>query len=167
MTYALIDPNQKVCQIVAETFIVAPPFTFVECDPDANTSWVYVNGAVVPPPPEDIEVVRARVAQMVDASASASLNALRTEYPAWERETWAQQAEEAQKIASGGAPATCVLLQQIATQRGMPIEELVSRIISNATAYKTLTGYVVGRRYALHQQVASASTLEQLAAISW
>jgi hypothetical protein len=56
MKYALISPgeNDRLCQVEADPFCVAPPLHWVECADDVSSSTHrYVEGAfaLIPPPP--------------------------------------------------------------------------------------------------------------------
>jgi len=78
--------------------------------------------------------------------ASLLLDVAKPYLPA-ERETWKTQEEEANQFqADSNAP--CVMIREMATQRGITIGELVTKILDNASAFRLATGDILGRQQA-------------------
>ncbi|MFV0422051.1 hypothetical protein [Oleidesulfovibrio sp.] len=130
--------------------------------PDANGYPV----AVTPPPPPAptrAELYTAKQAEIRDG-AETILTRLATEYGALERQTWDQQAAEADALqANPDAPAP--LVRAIAAARGMPVADLASRILANRTAWVAVSGHVVGQRLAYQDALEATASLAEDAAI--
>lgn len=108
-------------------------------DGDGHPVWV-------PIPPLDLQILTARKRAEIDAASVAALAQVRSEYPDYEQLSWERQEREAR---DGGGP----LIHAIADARGLPLEELINRIIAKADAYQTAAGVVIGRRQALRDQI--------------
>ncbi|MFV0421390.1 hypothetical protein, partial [Oleidesulfovibrio sp.] len=130
--------------------------------PDANGYPV----AVTPPPPPAptrAELYTAKQAEIRDG-AETILTRLATEYGALERQTWDQQAAEADALqANPDAPAP--LVRAIATARGMPLADLASRILANRTAWVAVSGHVVGQRLAYQDALEATKNMDDAQAV--
>ena len=111
--------------------------------------------AWVPIPPPDLPTLAIRQRAAVDAASVAALDQVRSDYPDYEQLSWERQEREAR---DGGGP----LIQAIADARGLPLEELINRIIAKADAYQQAAGVVIGRRQALRDQIDAIEADEDL-----
>ncbi len=115
------------------------------------------------PPPTLAEARAAKYAE-ITAAADACLAPYAAEYGLYERQTWDQQASEAQALmADASAPAP--LVRAMASARGMDALELAGRILAYAAAWKVLAGGVIGQRQALWGRVNEAVTTEAVQAV--
>lgn len=111
------------------------------------------------------DVKSLRTAEIV-AAAEAALAALAESYPRLEVATWSQQIAEAQAI-SGDAAVETPMLSAISTSSGISKEELAASILAKATAYKSAAGAIVGKRLALTEAIAQATTALDVLAVTW
>jgi hypothetical protein len=110
-----------------------------------------------PPAPTRAELYTAKQAEIRDG-AESMLTALATEYAPLERQTWDQQAAEAEALqADADAPAP--LVRAIAAARGVPVGELAQRIIANREAWVKISGYVVGQRLAYQDALEATAAI--------
>jgi hypothetical protein len=125
--------------------------------PDENGCPVAITPAA-PPAPTRAELYTAKQAEIRDG-AEAMLTALAAEYAPLERQTWDQQAAEAEALqADADAPAP--LVRAIAATRGMPVGELAARILANRTAWVAVSGHVVGQRLAYQDALEATQGLD-------
>jgi hypothetical protein len=127
--------------------------------PDENGCPVAVTPAA-PPAPTRAELYTAKQTEIRDG---AMLTALAAEYAPLERQTWDQQAAEAEALqADADAPAP--LVRAIAVTRGMPVGELAARILANRTAWVAVSGHVVGQRLAYQDALEATRGLDDVQA---
>ena len=81
-----------------------------------------------------------------------------------EKASWPQQTAEAQALETD-PDAAAPLVRAIAASRGMPVADLALRIRNNAATWMVLSGYAVGRKGALLDAIAAATTVEAVDAI--
>ncbi|WP_051363938.1 hypothetical protein [Oleidesulfovibrio alaskensis] len=125
--------------------------------PGENGCPVAVTPAA-PPAPTRAELYTAKQAEIRDG-AESMLTALAAEYAPLERQTWDQQAAEAEALqADADAPAP--LVRAIAATRGMPVGELAARILANRTAWVAVSGHVVGQRLAYQDALEATQGLD-------
>lgn len=89
--------------------------------------------------------------------------------PAIERESWKKQETEARAYVADSAAQT-PLIDALAETRGVDKAELVSRIITKADLFATISGQLIGKRQALEDAVNAlpeTATPEDIAAITW
>lgn len=149
---------------------VAPP-------PILDGQWVRFDRGqwVVDTIPEPVPVIlpvlslaeqKALKTAEIDLAVNAAMSPILSVYSAAERDTWAIQEAEAVAWAANPAAAT-PMLTAIATQRGMPIADVVSNVFSKAAAFKSLAGATFGKRKAKIDLIDAATTAEELSAITW
>lgn len=100
-----------------------------------------------------------------NALAEAALAGIVNAYPAAERISWNKQEEEA-KLLQSDPQASTPLLSGIANARGIPLADLATRVLANATAFVTISAQVFGLRQKYEDQIDDAATLTDLAAIA-
>lgn len=116
------------------------------------------------------ELRAMRLADISD-SANARLSELSAAYPAFELQSWAQQAREAEALAADQSSAA-PLLSAIATARGLTVVELSARVRAKVAAYAEASGQIIGQRQALEDALMAVDLLAQdaaaqLEAIQW
>lgn len=110
-----------------------------------------------PPAPTRAELYTAKQTEIRDG-AEAMLTALAAEYAPLERQTWDQQAAEAEALqADADAPAT--LVRAIAAARGMTVADLAARILANRRAWVEISGHVVGQRLAYQDALEATAAI--------
>ena len=76
-----------------------------------------------------------------------------------------KQFSEARAYAAD-ATAPAPLLSALAEARGIPLPDLVERVIAKADAFAVASGSVIGRRQALEDRLDACTTLEEVQAIA-
>lgn len=84
--------------------------------------------------------------------------------PAFEQESWTQQAREAEAWAADNNAGT-PLLAGIAAARGVPLDQLRQKALSKSRAYTALTAAVAGQRQALEDAVAACADVAAVEAV--
>lgn len=117
-----------------------------------------------PKVPETLPEHRAAKLTALNAACDASLAAMTGGYPQAELLTFDKQEAEARAYLSDPATAT-PLLSALATGRGIPLNELVLRVIAKADAFAVASGQIIGQRQALEDSLDAAETIEDVQAI--
>lgn len=120
---------------------------------------------VSPPAPVDIKTVRLAAISTINQHYQSKADAEAGKYPDFEVVTWADQEAEALVYqawdGTGAAPDT-PLLSGIATARGLSVTDLATRVIANATAWRSLAPVLIGERQAKIDAVALAATPDEI-----
>ena len=139
------------------------------CAPDANVDdvahWQEVAASLPEPTPEEL-LAKARAVKLaeINAATDAVLRTLTATYPASELLTFDKQETEARAyLADSTAPTP--LLTALAVGRGITLADLAGRVIAKADAFAAASGYVIGQRQALEDQLDAAQTVEAVQAI--
>ena len=139
---------------------------FAEGNRDYAEYLEWLASGNTPQPVEEPSLADAKIAKQAEVTnnADAFLSSMATEYGAYEKLTWDQQALEADAIlADPDAPAP--LVRAIAQARGMSALEMAQRIAANRAQWVALSGAVVGKRLAYQDALDAAQTVEEVAAI--
>lgn len=161
---ALIEGQADGRQIVAgadglPTLAAPPPTPFHRWD---GTAWALDESqkqAV-------ISAEKSAKLAEINQKAQAFVNELAKydETPAFERDTWLEQAKEARAwFADKSAPTPT--LDLIAQMRGVPQDLLRQKAYEKALAYQQVAAIVAGQRQAYEDKLNAAETLEQVQAI--
>lgn len=102
----------------------------------------------------------------INAECQKAVAALAADYPDSEVQSWPQQVKEATALAAD-AGADAPLMTAIATERGLPVAELASRVLDKMNAYAAASGSLIGRRQAAEDLIDVAATPEDVAGIVW
>lgn len=94
------------------------------------------------------------------------LLALSSPYCACEKETWFKQEREARAWLLDNTTST-PMLSAIATGRGIPIEDIVSKVMENVNLFETISGSILGQQQALLDALQDATTEEEISSIQW
>lgn len=117
----------------------------------------------VPPVPTFKEAKAAKLSE-INKAADKIMAALISTYPDREISTFDKQEAEARAyMADPTAPTP--LLSALAKARGLSMDELVKRVIAKADAFAVASGYIIGQRQALEDQLDTCKTLEEVQSI--
>ncbi len=116
--------------------------------------------------PEPLEPLRAAARARVNAAYNQATDALAAGYPYRERESWHVQVSEAQALLANAGAAT-PWIDMAAAQRGIDRQDLAQRIHANDQQYRVIHGTLSGTRQALEDQIAAATTAQDIEAINW
>lgn len=117
----------------------------------------------VPPVPTFKEAKAAKLSE-INKAADKIMAALISTYPDREISTFDKQEAEARAyMADPTAPTP--LLSALAKARGLSMDELVKRVIAKADAFAAASGYIIGQRQALEDQLDTCKTLEEVQSI--
>ena len=117
----------------------------------------------VPPVPTFEEAKAAKLSE-INKAADKIMAALISTYPDREISTFDKQEAEARAyMADPEAPTP--LLSALAKARGISMDELVKRVIAKADAFAAASGYIIGQRQALEDQLDTCKTLEEVQSI--
>lgn len=134
-------------------------FAYAEAHPECVTE----EQPYVPPVPTLEEVKTAKLSE-INAAADRAIATLTATYPDREISTFDKQEAEARAyMADPTAPTP--LLSALAKARGLSMDELVKRVIAKADAFATASGYIIGQRQALEDQLDTCKTLEEVQSI--
>lgn len=129
--------------------------------PQSGEGWAYEAGPppAVQGPLPPLDQLAAAKRREIHAEARRRRDALVPTYPDHERETWDQQAREAERYAADAAAAeadpsaTVPLLAAIAGQRGLPLADMVAKVQAKALAFAAAGGAVIGAQQGLEDQL--------------
>ena len=86
-------------------------------------------------------------------------------YPDREIRTFDKQESEARAYAAD-ATASTPLLSALAQARGIPLSELVERVLAKADAFAVASGSIIGQRQKLEDRLDACTTLEEVQGIT-
>jgi hypothetical protein len=114
----------------------------------------------IPPVPTLEEAKAAKLAE-INTAANKTIAALTTTYPDREISTFDKQEAEARAyMADPEAPTP--LLSALAKARDIDMDELVKRVIAKADAFAAASGYIIGQRQALEDQLDACRTVKEV-----
>jgi hypothetical protein len=113
-----------------------------------------------------LEAAKAERLSAINTECDKVLAAIKATYPQGEVESWAQQVKEAEALAVD-TQAAAPLLSAIATYRGLSVTELAARVSAKAAAYAAVSGSIIGKRQALEDALTTATTPEEVFAVTW
>lgn len=112
-----------------------------------------------------LEEVKSAKLSEINAAADRAIATLTATYPDREISTFDKQESEARAYAAD-ATASTPLLSALATARGIPLPDLVERVLAKADAFAVASGSIIGRRQALEDQLDACTTLEEVQGIT-
>ena len=140
---------------------------YLNCPDDAthiiNNEPVTIIPEVVPPTLEEAQ--GAKYAEIRTAAAQV-MEALAAPYLHQERESWDTQFKEATEWLADNS-ASVPTIAAMASNRRIPITEMVANIMENANLYRDAIGAMLGKQQRLLDDVAAATTVEAVNAIAW
>lgn len=134
-------------------------FAYAEAHPECVTE----EQPYVPPVPTLDEAKAAKLSE-INAAADRAISKLTATYPNREISTFDKQESEARAYAADPTAST-LLLSALAKARGLSMDELVKRVIAKADAFAAASGYIIGQRQALEDQLDTCKTLEEVQSI--
>lgn len=113
------------------------------------------------PPVPTLEEVKAAKLSEINAAADRAIATLTATYPDREISTFDKQESEARAYAADPTAST-PLLSALAEARGIDMDELVKRVIAKADAFAAASGYIIGQRQALEDQLDACRTVKEV-----
>lgn len=149
-------------QVFTDTY---PPEAAVWCSKNSAYIEGLENGYEIKAIPTPIldEIKDAKLAE-INGKYNVATSALVSTYPSTELLTFDKQEAEARAWQADNSVST-PLIDALALGRGIDKAELVRRIIAKADAFAVATGYLTGQRQKYEDQLESATTAEEIAAI--
>jgi len=102
----------------------------------------------------------------IRAVGATKLTNIAGEYMPEERETWAEQKDQATRWLAGDASG-CEMLVAFAAGRGIPTDALAQGIVDNNALFQVASGQIMGAMYALLDQVNAAPDLNTALNVEW
>lgn len=136
----------------------------VDAYAEAHPEMVTEEQPYVPPVPTLDEVKAAKLSE-TNAAADRALATLTATYPDRELATFDKQESEARAYAAD-ATASTPLLSALAQARGIPLDELVRRVLAKADAFAVASGSIIGQRQALEDRLDVCTTVEEVQSIA-
>ncbi len=131
---------------------------------EAHPEMVTEEQTYVPPVPTLEEVKAAKLSE-INAAADRAIATLTATYPDRELATFDKQESEARAYAAD-ATASTPLLSALAQARGIPLDELVRRVLAKADAFAVASGSIIGQRQALEDRLDVCTTVEEVQSIA-
>ncbi len=119
--------------------------------------------AYVPPVPT-LEQTKAAKLSEINKAADAAIATLTATYPDRELATFDKQEAEARAY-TADATASTPLLSALAQARGIPLPDLVGRVLAKADAFAGASGSIIGQRQALEDRLDACTTMEDVQGI--
>lgn len=144
--------------------------TTIPTDPDnsdyqAYLKWVADGG--IPDPvdqPTLTDLANLKLTE-INQKGEAMAAILTAGYPEFEIKTWPQQETESMAWNADNTSPT-PMIDIMATARGIPRELYLSKTVAKVTIFREKSSNLVGQRQKYSDQVAAATTPEQIAAIN-
>ena len=136
----------------------------VDAYAEAHPEMVTEEQPYVPPVPTLEEVKAAKLSE-INAAADRAIGTLTVTYPDREISTFDKQESEARAYAAD-ATASTPLLSALAQARGIPLDELVRRVLAKADAFAVASGSIIGQRQALEDRLNVCTTVEEVQSIA-
>lgn len=135
-------------------------FAYAEAHPECVTE----EQPYVPPVPT-LKQTKAVKLSEINRAADAAIATLTATYPDREISTFDKQESEARAYAVDPTAST-PLLSALAQARGVPLDELVRRVLAKADAFAVASGSIIGQRQALEDRLDACTTLEEVQGIT-
>ena len=154
----IINTNTNMYSNLIGTTIV--PEGHIEVPQRPSEDYQYIDGMWSLP----IVTAQNIAIERVRAAYGNTINSITLPYTTAETSTWTKQESEARAYQVNNTAPT-PLITALATNRGIAIAELVTRIIAKADAYATAVGQLLGVQQKQEDAIAAATTLDELNAI--
>lgn len=135
-------------------------FAYAEAHPECVTE----EQPYVPPVPTLDEAKAAKLSE-INAAADRAIATLTATYPDREISTFDKQEAEARAYAADPTAST-PLLSALAQARGIPLDELVRRVLAKADTFAVASGFIIGQRQALEDRLGVCTTIEEVQSIA-
>mgnify|MGYP005959115849 CR=1 FL=1 len=120
---------------------------------------------IVAVPEPTLEEVKTAKLSEINAAADRAIATLTATYPDREISTFDKQESEARAYAADPTAST-PLLSALAQARGIPLPDLVERVLAKADAFAVASGSIIGQRQALEDRLDACTTLEDVQGIT-
>lgn len=117
------------------------------------------------PPVPTLEQTKAAKLSEINKAADAAIATLTATYPDREISTFDKQESEARAYAAD-ATASTPLLSALSEARGIPLPDLVRRVLAKAATFAVASGSIIGQRQALEDRLDACTTVEEIQAIT-
>ena len=141
-----------------------PKYEEVRAYAEAHPECVTEEEPYVPPVPTLDEAKAAKLSE-INAAADRAIATLTATYPDREISTFDKQEAEARAYATDPTAST-PLLSALATARGIPLPELVERVLAKADAFGIASGHIIGQRQALEDRLDVCTTIKDVQGIT-
>jgi hypothetical protein len=133
-----------------------------------GATFEYVNGQFVisAPSPMSLGDLKAVKLAGIAREFSERMSTLKSSYPEEEIQSWFKQESEA-RAHINDANADTPLLSAMAAARGITVEDLALRVVTNADAWSTVSGELIGKRQKYEDQIAAANDAVSVSAVVW
>lgn len=131
---------------------------------EAHPECVTEEQPYVPPVPT-LEQTKAAKLSEINKAADAAIATLTAAYPDRELATFDKQEAEARAY-TADATASTPLLSALAQARGIPLPDLVGRVLAKADAFAVASGSIIGQRQALEDRLDACATMEDVQGIA-
>ena len=118
-----------------------------------------------PEPGPTLDEAKAAKLSEINAAADRAIGTLTATYPDREISTFDKQESEARAYAADPTAST-PLLSALATTRGIPLPDLVERVLAKADAFAVASGSIIGQRQALEDRLDACTTMEEVQGIT-
>lgn len=159
----VITKNGMPCHVCSNVEEFEEEWKAVNAYAKAHPECVTEEQPYVPPVPTFKEAKAAKLSE-INKAADKIMAALISTYPDHEIRTFDKQEAEARAYMSDPEAPT-PLLSALAKARGISMDELVKRVIAKADAFAAASGYIIGQRQALEDQLDTCKTLEEVQSI--
>lgn len=113
-------------------------------------------------PETTLDEAKAAKLSEINVACDRILNEAVRIYPDTEILSFAQQTAEAKAYRASAHAEEAPLLSALAKGRGLPLDDLVHKVIAKQRAFSTLSGTVIGQRQALKDRLESCRTVEDI-----
>lgn len=153
--------------------------TFVDTYPPEAAEWCNGNRAyiievekdgehrqfqIVAYPELSLDEAKAAKLSEINAAADRAIAKLTATYPDREIATFDKQESEARAYTADPTSST-PFLSGLSQARGVPLDELVRRVLAKADAFTAASGFIIGRYQNLKDRLDVCKTLEDIKSI--
>ena len=112
---------------------------------------------------DTIDELKVKTKQSVELWSESKIKPIMDEYPLFERETWAQQTNEAEKFLEDSTADT-PLLSKLVENRGKDesVLDLANAVVLKSNEFKDQMGQILGTRRRLIDQIDAAQTEQDI-----
>jgi hypothetical protein len=131
---------------------------------DSLGNWVYAWRAVDVPQPALVDE-QARMVRALDLMAKAKRDQVVADFSSAEMAAWSIKRAEAIIYNGSGKASDAPCLSMEASARGMPLADLVGKVLSKATALSAMEAAIAGVCGGKQDAIRATATLDQLMAM--
>ena len=149
-------------------FVAVTPTGSPRDMPACDSKDIVLVGSLELAPDAAAQLAAAKAERLgaINIGCDLALAAITTNYPSSEISTWPQQVKEAEALVID-PQANAHLLPALAAARGITVSDLAARVMAKAMAFAEVSGQVIGRRQALEDALAAATTPGDVSTVRW